>query len=249
MEPANKREEDTSAAEPLEVAVLLPAAGRGTRLGGKRKQFRTLGGKPLLVQTVSVFERHPAITHIIIAAPSDDVDAVSDRLRAEGMTKLSAVVSGGDARAASVRHALRAVPRSIDTVLVHDAVRPFLPPSALQDVVTAVHAHGAAALAIPVADTLRRGTPDGAFGETVPRDGLYRMQTPQGFRRTWLTDAHRAAARADAPPATDDVDLVQRIGHPVQIVEGTPRNFKITTPGDWTLAQQLWPDWAAEHLL
>lgn len=233
-------------ADGTEVAVLVPAAGRGTRLGGRRKQFRTLGGKPLLVQTLQAFERHPSVTHLIVAAPHDDVDAVSDRLRAEGITKLSAVVSGGDSRRASVRHALRAVPRAINVVLVHDAVRPFIPATAIQAVITAVRKQGAGALAIPVADTLRRGA-SGTFGDTVPRDDLFRMQTPQGFRHDWLADAHRAAAASDAS-ATDDVALVQRLGHPVHIVEGDPRNFKITTPGDWTLAQQVWPDWAHTHV-
>ena len=238
---------ETTQAERTDVAVLVPAAGRGTRLGGRRKQFRTLGGKPLLIQTLRAFERHPSVTHLIVAAPHDDVDAVSDRLRAEGITKLSAVVSGGDSRHASVRHALRAVPRAINVVLVHDAVRPFIPAPAIQAVITAVREHGAGALAIPVADTLRRGTASGAFGDTVPRDDLFRMQTPQGFRHDWLEEAHRAAA-ASGTPATDDVALVQRHGHPVQIVAGDPRNFKITTPGDWTLAQQVWADWAETHV-
>ena len=239
--------EDQGSNSTRDVAVLVPAAGRGTRLGGQRKQFRLLGGQPLLVQTLRAFERHPMVTHIIVAAPPPDVDPVSDRLRAAGITKLSAVVSGGNSRHASVRHALRAVPQTIEAVLVHDAVRPFITPASIQAVIEAVWQYGAGALAIPVADTLRRESDAGQFGETVARAGLFRMQTPQGFRRSWLSDAHRAAARSDAPPATDDVDLVQRIGHAVRIVDGSPRNVKITTPGDWQLAQQLWPDWAETH--
>jgi 2-C-methyl-D-erythritol 4-phosphate cytidylyltransferase len=181
---------------------------------------------------------------VVVAAPPSEVDTVTGRLRAAGITKLSAVVSGGDSRHASVRHALRAVPRSIGVVLVHDAVRPFVPSSAIQSVVAAVYEHGAAALAIPVADTLRRESDDGWFGDTVSRSRLVRMQTPQGFRHDWLAEAHRAAAASDAEPSTDDVDLVQRLGHAVRIVNGSPRNFKITTPGDWRLAQQLWADWS-----
>jgi 2-C-methyl-D-erythritol 4-phosphate cytidylyltransferase len=230
-------------ADPNEVAVLVPAAGQGLRMGGTRKQFRRLGGRLLLVQTLLVFERHPAVGHLVVAVPELEVSDVSDRLQGEGLTKLTAVVSGGDSRQVSVRHALRAVPAPVEVVLVHDAVRPFLAPDAVQSVVDATRAQGAAALAVPMADTVRRGH-DGTFGETVPRDDLYRMQTPQGFRRAWLERAHRAVASAPEPVATDDVQLVQQSGHEVQIVEGSPRNFKITTPADWQVAQQLWPHWA-----
>lgn len=224
-----------------EVAVLVPAAGKGTRLGGTRKQFRTLGGQPLLIQTLRTFERHPAVHHLVVAAPPDQVRDTSDALQAAGLTKLLAVVGGGDSRQASVRLALRAVPSAADVVLVHDAVRPFVTADSIAAVIEAVRRRGAAALAIPVADTLRR-VDDDTFEETVPRANLYRMQTPQGARRTVFEAAHRHAAR-DGVTATDDVELVQQLGHDVRIVPGSARNFKITTPEDWALAQQLWPHW------
>jgi len=225
-----------------EVAVLVPAAGEGRRLGGTRKQFRTLGDRPLLVQVLLVFENHPAVGHIVVAAPENHVSEVSDRLQAAGLSTLTAVVSGGDSRQSSVRHALRAVPAPVKVVLVHDAVRPFVQAQEVQQVIEAVRTHGAASLALPVADTLRR-VEDDVFGETVPRDGVYRMQTPQGFRRAWLETAHRQAAAADEAPATDDVGLVQRAGRAVHRVPGDRRNFKITKKGDWQLAQQLWRAW------
>lgn len=230
-----------SSPNPSDVAVLIPAAGEGRRLGGTPKQFRTLGEHPLLVQVLLLFERHPAVGHVVVAAPPDHVQEVSDRLQAEGPSTLMAVVSGGEHRQASVRHALRAVPNSVEIVLVHDAARPFVTAAQVQAVVQAVRAEGAASLALPVADTLRRGK-DGVFGETVAREALYRMQTPQGFRRAWLEEAHRSAA-ADGVVATDDVALVQRIGYDAHLVEGHRRNFKITTPDDWTLAQHLWTAW------
>jgi len=225
-----------------EVAVLVPAAGRGRRLGGTPKQFRTLGDRPLLVQVLLLFEQHPGVGHVVVAAPEEQVPAVTDRLRAEGLSTLTAVVSGGEHRQGSVRHALRAVPDPVEVVLVHDAARPFVAAVQVQAVVQAAGADGAASLAVPVADTLRRGD-DEVFGDTVPRDHLYRMQTPQGFRRDWLEEAHRRAA-ADGVIATDDVALVQRRGHDVSLVAGHRRNFKITTPDDWTLAQHLWAAWA-----
>lgn len=233
-----------------EVAVLVPAAGQGTRLGGRRKQFRQLGGQALLVQTLRAFERSRHVGHLIVASPEDEVRHVSDQLLAAGLTKMTAVVSGGDSRQESVRNALRAVPAPVEVVLVHDAVRPFVTRSQIGDIVGAVREYGAASLAIPVADTLRRADRSAdrsatkaalqTFADTVDRSGLWRMQTPQGFRRAWLENAH---ATDDNPPATDDVELVQRLGHDVRLVRGDRHNFKITTPGDWQFATTLWPEW------
>jgi len=228
-----------------EVAVLVPAAGEGRRLGGDRKQFRTLGNRPLLVQVLHVFERHPDVGHLVVAVPENVVSDVSSRLQAEGLSALTAVVSGGDSRQASVRHALRAVPAPVEIVLVHDAVRPFVTGDEVRRVVRQTRTHGAAALAVPVADTLRAAADDTVFGDTVPRAGLYRMQTPQGFRRHWLEDAHATAAET-GDPATDDVGLVQRTGRDVRVVQGSRRNFKITTPPDWHFAQQLWAPWTQD---
>lgn len=232
-------------AEPLpsEVAVLIPAAGEGTRMGGRRKQFRRLGGEPLLVQTLRVFERHPEVHHLLVAAPPEAVAALAEALRGAGLTKLAAVVPGGPTRQASVGAALRAVLPAVGLVLVHDAVRPFVEAARISAIIEAVRARGAAALAVPIVDTLRRGV-GFHFSETVPREGLYRMQTPQGFRRDWFEEAHALASRLGIH-ATDDVELVQRAGRSVQIVGGDPRNIKITTPEDWDLAQFLWPRWEA----
>ena len=221
------------------TCVLVPAAGQGTRLGGRRKQFRLLGEAPLLVQTLRRFDRHPLVTHLVAAGPSGEVEEVGRDLRDAGLEKLHAVVEGGATRQESVGRALAAAPEGCEVVLVHDAVRPFVGAEQVQAVIEAVVQHGAAALAVPVADTLRRAA-DARFDETVPRDGLWRMQTPQGFRRDLFAEAH-ALAREHGWQATDDMDLVQRTGHPVHVVEGSPLKFKVTTPADWTLAQQLWP--------
>jgi 2-C-methyl-D-erythritol 4-phosphate cytidylyltransferase len=226
------------------VAVLVPAAGQGLRLGGSTpKQFRQLGGQPLLVQTLLRFEHHPAVDHLVVAAPAAELASLRDVLPAAGLTKLAAIVAGGATRQDSVGAALAAAPEGAGIVLVHDAVRPFITAESISAVIAAVWADGAAALALPMTDTVRRGV-EGRFGETVPRAGLYRMQTPQGFRRDWFTAAHAAAVRRGFQ-ATDDVDLVQHLGHSVRIVPGSPRNVKITTPDDWDLARLLWPHWSA----
>lgn len=228
-----------------DVAVVVPAAGEGRRLGGERKQFRTLGGQPLLIQVVRVFERHPAVGHVVVVAPGAHVSAVEEALQATDVEGPAAVVPGGDSRQESVHRGLRAVPTETEIVLVHDAVRPFIQASEVSAVIKAARSEGAASLALPVADTLRYAS-DTTFGDTVPRRTLYRMQTPQGFRCDWLAAAHRAAMQNDWT-ATDDVELVQRAGYDVHVVEGSRRNFKITRPGDWDLAQKLWPAWANER--
>ena len=220
------------------IGVLIPAAGSGTRMGGLRKQFRELGGLPILHQTIAVFEEHPSVDAIVVAAPVDEVENLRRMLRAAGIAKLLNVVPGGASRQDSVASALAALPPSVEVVLVHDAVRPFLPPDRVTHVIEAVFERGAAALAVPLSDTLRRGRTD-VFEDAVERTDLYRMQTPQGFRRDWFEEAHRKA-QAEGYQETDDVALVQRLGHSVSIVEGTSTNIKITTPADWELARAIW---------
>ncbi|RMF57632.1 MAG: 2-C-methyl-D-erythritol 4-phosphate cytidylyltransferase, partial [Bacteroidetes bacterium] len=147
------------------MAVVVPAAGQGRRLGGPRKQFRSLGGRPLLVQTLLVFERHPAIDYLLVAAPAEAVRPLEEALRAEGLTKLAGVVEGGATRQASVRAGLRRVPAEVAYVLVHDAVRPFVHADEVSRLLRQVRRFGAASLVSPVADTLRRAR-GGLLAET-----------------------------------------------------------------------------------
>jgi len=222
-----------------DVAVLIPAAGLGRRLGGARKQFRMLGDRMLLLQTLLRFERHSEVDHIVVAVNGgQDVETA---IRVGGVSKLAAIVEGGSTRQESVRIALSMVPGGVGVVLVHDAVRPFVLDEEISRVIELARKEGAASMGVPVADTLRKGE-RGCFGETVPRDGLYRMQTPQGFRRDWIEAAHEMA-RTRGFVATDDVELVQRCGYRVRLVEGGDHNLKITTPADLAWAQRFWPFW------
>jgi len=224
-----------------DVAVLIPAAGEGTRLGGHRKQFRVLGDSPVLVQTLRAFERHPAVDHIVVATPREAVEPLTVELERVGISKLRRVVAGGDTRQASVRAAVMATEQNVRVVMIHDAVRPFISRRHVSAVIDGVREAGAAALAVPLADTVRRA--DGIhFMESVPRENLYRMQTPQGFRRDWLEDAHEGALR-EGFRATDDVEIVQRAGYPVHLVTGSITNVKITTSEDWEWAVRFWPVW------
>ena len=219
--------------------AIVPAAGSGRRMGGVPKQYRTLGDAPVLVQTLRAFDRHPDVSRLVVV--SDDVAQAEDVLGAFAFSTPLVVVPGGDTRQDSVREGLDALAEENGDalVLVHDAARPFLDGDALARVLEAAAQTGAAALAVPVSDTLRRGDED-AFSQTVPREGLFRMQTPQVFRLGVLREAH---ARFGHVAGTDEVELVQRLGHPVAVVPGSPLNLKLTTPNDWAFAERFWPVW------
>ncbi|WP_412063454.1 2-C-methyl-D-erythritol 4-phosphate cytidylyltransferase [Rubrivirga sp. IMCC45206] len=226
------------------VGLVVPAGGSGSRMahaGAPAKQFRGLGGAPVVVQTLGAFARHPAVGPLVVVVPAGEEAATRDLLGEHGV--VAAVATGGRTRQASVANGVRALPASVETVVVHDAVRPFVSVSVVANCVSVARQHGAAAAALRVADTLRQGGDGPFFGETVARDGLWAMQTPQAARRDWLV---RAAANAAGHLATDEVGLLQHAGYPVRIVEGDPRAFKITRPADWALALALWPGWTGE---
>ena len=229
----------------LDVTVLFPAAGEGRRIGGARKQFRTLGSAPLLVQTMRVFDRHPLVSRLIAVTLEDELETVRGFVLHHGFTKPVDVVPGGASRQESVRLGLHAVPASSEIVLIHDAVRPFVTGDEIARVSQAAAEYGAASVAIQTVDTLRRVS-GGRFGPTVSREGLYRMQTPQGFRRSLIVQAHEAAANA-GQVATDDVQLAQSAGYDVYVVDGSSENIKITTPADWRAAERMWESWSLEN--
>ena len=219
---------------------MLPAGGSGQRMaapGEPAKQFRELGGAPLVVHTARAFRRY-GVGSMVVVVPAGEEGRTRAMLAAHGVE--ADVAAGGASRQASVARGVRAV--EAEVVVVHDAVRPFVTQAVIGSVVEAAAASGASAAALPVADTLRQGGAGPLFGETVSRDGLWSMQTPQAARRDWLL---RAAANSAGHVATDEVGLLQHAGYPVRIVEGDPRTFKVTRPPDWRLAQALWPSWDA----
>ena len=217
------------------VGVVVPAAGAGVRMGaGPAKQFRHLGGAPVVVQTLRALLACPLVEHAVVAVPAAGVEATAALLA--GYEVGATVVAGGATRGASVRLGMEALPPAVATVLVHDAVRPFVTTSLVARVAAAVAEHGAAAAAVPVADTLRRAA-DGALGATVERDGLWAMQTPQGARRDLLSEAY---ARLGDDASTDEAGLLLAAGTPVHIVEGDARNLKLTRASDAALAEALW---------
>lgn len=217
-----------------DVAVLVPAAGAGVRLGpGAPKALRLLGGEPLLVHAVRRIAAAPSVHTIVVAAPAAEVASV-ERLLAPVAPVV--VVPGGAERQASVAAALAAVPPGPDIVLVHDAARALTPPELVESVAAAVRAgHHAVIPVLPVVDTIKEvGTGEVVLG-TVDRSALRAVQTPQGFRRGVLTAAHAAAG----DPLTDDAGLVEKQGVPVFCVAGSEYALKVTRPFDLALAEYL----------
>lgn len=220
------------------VAVIVPAAGKGERLGpGAPKALRELGGLPLLVHAVRTLAAARSVDLVMVAAPPDPRGlAEVQRLLADlpGDTR---VVAGGGTRQESVALALAALPADCEVVLVHDAARALTPVDVVEAVVAAVRGGAGAVIPVlPVADTIKAVDGD-LVTATVDRSTLRAVQTPQGFTRGLLAEAHAAAD--PAAPATDDAGLVEALGRPVRTVPGHAEAFKITTPFDLVLAEAV----------
>ena len=211
------------------------AAGRGERVGGSLKQYREIAGVPMLVRALRPFLSHPEVAHVVVALPATHAAAPPEWLSVLAGDSLT-LVAGGAQRSESVRNALAALREECSVVLVHDAARPFVERATIDAVIrTARNGEGAVA-AVPLTDTLKQSDEADCFiAATLPREHLWRAQTPQGFPRDVFERAH-----AEPPDnASDDAVLVERLGHPVRIVPDTPRNFKVSTVDDLALAE-LW---------
>ncbi|MED6331754.1 MAG: 2-C-methyl-D-erythritol 4-phosphate cytidylyltransferase [Actinomycetota bacterium] len=219
------------------VAALVPAAGRGERLGpGAPKAIREIAGTPMLVHAVKALAASPVVDVVVVAAPSDYREDVGSLLQPQEFSAEVFVVAGGESRSESVARALIALPDDVDVVLVHDAARPLVPPEVITNVVAAVrNGHAAVVPVVPLVDTIRTVSGDASLGATVSRDSLRAVQTPQGFTRDVLQRAH---AEVDAP-VTDDAGMVERLGVAVHAVDGHEDAFKVTRPLDVVLAEAL----------
>lgn len=236
----------------MKVFVIIPAAGLGTRMAPpsakakKRtptKQFKELGGVPILVHTLRVFVATPAVYEIVVALRKDEITGFLTQLEKqypEILNKRLRIVEGGEHRQDSVANALANLAADPeDIVLVHDAVRPFVTPEIILHVIEAAGKHQAAIAGWPAVDTVKQveRTADGAIVKaTIPRAGIVMAQTPQGFRFDILKKAFEDAA-ADGFLGTDEASLIERSGLPVAVVMGSPKNIKITTPADMELAE------------
>ncbi|NGO71595.1 2-C-methyl-D-erythritol 4-phosphate cytidylyltransferase [Streptomyces boncukensis] len=230
------------------TAVVIPAAGRGVRLGpGAPKALRELSGTPMLVHAVRATHRARAVSLVVVVGPPDGTAEVRNLLDEHGLQDVE-VVPGGETRQDSVRLGLAALPAGISTVLVHDAARPLVPADTVDAVAAAVR-EGAPAVvpALPVTDTVKEveprapdapaQTPEPVTG-TPDRSRLRAVQTPQGFARDVLAEAHARVAR-EGEGATDDAGMCERIGVEVVVVPGHEEAFKVTRPLDLVLAEAV----------
>ena len=218
------------------TAVIVPAAGRGERLGpGAPKALRTLAGQPILLHAIRNLATARDIDVIVVAVPEDAVDESRGLLA--GIELPITIVSGGETRQDSVARALLALAAEVDVVLVHDAARPLVPADVVDRVANAVRAGAPAVIpTLGVVDTIKEVDADGVVRATLDRARLRAVQTPQGFARDVLQRAH---ASSDGGDATDDAGLVERMGVDVQTVAGHEEAFKITRPLDLVLAEAI----------
>ncbi|NGM85372.1 2-C-methyl-D-erythritol 2,4-cyclodiphosphate synthase [Paenibacillus sp. 7124] len=217
------------------VGVVVVAAGRGTRMGtAESKQYLMLQGKPIIVHTLELFQRHGLISEIVLVAGAEDLDRCRNWTEAYGLSKVKAIVAGGTERQHSVYRGLGQL--STEWVMVHDGVRPFVRPADIECCYEEAVRTGAAVLAVPVKDTIKQVDNRGSVLSTPDRRSLWAIQTPQTFRLSELLAAYEAADK-DGFVGTDDSSLAERAGIEVAVVEGSYGNIKITTPDDLEYAE------------
>jgi len=220
--------------------AIIPAGGSGKRINSRlRKQYLPVGGIPLLVHTIGVFQRSPLIHGILLVVPEEDIRRVRSRIvEPHGFSKVAQILGGGSERQDSVKNGLDAVGDDCHIVLIHDGVRPFITGRLIRLMIREAAVYGAATAGVPVKETVKRVDREGCILETLDRQALWLAQTPQAFRRSVIQEAHRRACQ-DRFYGTDDASLVERTGHPVRMVPATYENIKITTREDLLLAEFL----------
>ena len=221
---------------PRDVGVILVAAGQGTRVGGVPKQYRQLAGVPILLRALRPFTAHREVARVVLVLPPADAAQPPPFLRSVAGPEIR-VVAGGAERGDSVVAGLAVLEPVCSIALVHDAARPFVKADVIDAVIQEARAGSGAVAAVPITDTVKELAGGGhRVLRTLPRERLWRAQTPQGFPRALLTEAY-ARARQDGVKATDDAALVERLGATVTVIPDSPRNFKITTAEDLAWAE------------
>ncbi|NOT27508.1 MAG: 2-C-methyl-D-erythritol 4-phosphate cytidylyltransferase [Acidobacteria bacterium] len=220
----------------MHVSAIIAAGGRGVRLGGARpKQFLSLGDRTILQRSVDAVLSSGRVAELVVALPAELMASVPEYLR-RGAKPIT-VVEGGARRQDSVANAFHSVASRSDVVVIHDAARPFVTAALIDRTVDAAIEHGAAIAALGATDTVKRAGADATIQQTLPRAEIFFAQTPQAFRTAILRDAlAKSGMTADA---TDEAALAERAGHSVRLVEGDPRNVKITTADDLIMAERM----------
>jgi 2-C-methyl-D-erythritol 4-phosphate cytidylyltransferase len=216
------------------LTAIIVAAGDSRRMGFD-KLFAAIAGKPVIAHTIRAFQRANSVNEIIVVAREDRHDEIKTIVRDEKFEKVRSIIPGGKHRQDSVRAGLDHLDSATRWVAVHDAARPLITPEQIERVFQQCANHGAAALAEPINDTLKRADSDLLVSGSVDRDQLYAMQTPQIFERHLIEEAYRAVC-AENIFVTDEVSAVERMGRKVVLVVNGDFNFKITYPRDVPLA-------------
>ena len=221
-----------------DVGVVIVAAGSSSRTGdGELKQFKWIAGRPMLLHSLQLFQERADVAMVVCVVPPAYAGDPPPWIFQSDSERLLLSV-GGRTRAESVRNGIADLPPTCRIILVHDAARPLVPMAVVDRVIDAVRAGHSAIAALPVVDTLKEVDADGRIVRTVPREGLWRAQTPQGFPRDVLLRAHRAAMDGGYD-ATDDAALVEQIGEPVVVVRGSERAMKVTEAADFGRAEAI----------
>lgn len=220
----------------MKISAIIAAAGSGTRMGSDvSKQFIEIGGMPVLARTLSVFESAFKIDEIIIATRECDIDDVWSIVQKYKIKKAAAVICGGETRQETISKALESV--SGEAVLIHDGARPFIKAEQINEVAEALYDNDAAALGIPVTDTIKT-VKDGYITGTIDRANLVSIQTPQGFKTDVIKKAHERAAE-NGITVTDDCALCEEMGIKIKVIQGSQTNIKLTTQGDLAIADGI----------
>ncbi|MBR2516602.1 2-C-methyl-D-erythritol 4-phosphate cytidylyltransferase [Geobacillus sp. FSL K6-0789] len=228
----------------MNYEAIVLAAGQGKRMNaGMNKQFIELGGEPLIVRTLKVFDRDERCARVVLVVNQAERSRFEQLVVRFRIKKVAAFAEGGEERQHSVYNGLQAL-EGRGIVLIHDGARPFIHVRHLHELADAAARYGAAVPAVRVKDTIKKV--DGLFVEqTIDRSSLWAVQTPQAFRLSLIAEAHEAAKR-EGYLGTDDASLVERLGKPVKIVEGDYRNIKLTTPEDILFAEAILASRVAE---
>jgi 2-C-methyl-D-erythritol 4-phosphate cytidylyltransferase len=225
----------------LKAVAIIPAAGSGIRMENERpKQFLDVDGRPLLAVTLEQFQICPVIHTVILVVPEKDVAySQNEIVERHGLSKVEKVVVGGERRQDSVRLGIEASRGGCELVLIHDGVRPLVTPDLIVRVVEAAQEHRAVITGLAAKETVKEIDQDALIMKTYDRQKVWLVQTPQVFRYEDILMAHRRAVEEGWEEVTDDALLVERLGIPVKMVEGSEDNIKVTTPQDLELVRFL----------
>ncbi|MGD9161124.1 MAG: 2-C-methyl-D-erythritol 4-phosphate cytidylyltransferase [Desulfobacteraceae bacterium] len=225
----------------MRTIAIIPAAGFGVRMKSDiPKQFLTLDGKPILAVTLEKFNSCSLIDGIILVVPADDVGfCTSEIVEKYNLNKVLKVTPGGKRRQDSVRAGIDAIDGECDCVLIHDGVRPFVNPDTIKSSIEAIKDERAVITAVPVKDTVKQVGEDGYVSKTYERRLLWLVQTPQVFRYDDIRNAHKKADTEAWDEVTDDAMLMEKLGIPVKVVQGSEENIKVTTRHDLEYAEFL----------